>query len=174
MDPIIKQLPKQWFAVYTRARAEKKVYAELRQQGIESFLPLQRKLRRWSDRKKWVEVPMISGYCFVRITRKEYDQVLYNANVVRYVTFEGKAAVIRDNQIDFLKRMLHQTDAEVEVSHEKLVPGQKVEVIAGPFNGMMGELVESRGKHRFILRIEQIETVFAIEIPQADLVPVTE
>ncbi len=174
MNPGKNQQTKQWFAVYIRARAEKKVFNDLKQQGIEAYLPLQRKLRMWSDRKKWVEMPMISGYCFVRITRKEYDQVLYNVNVVRYVTFEGKAAVIRDSQIDFLKRMLHETDVEVEVTHENFKPGQKVEVIAGPFIGMRGELVESRGKHRFILRIEQIETVFAIEIPQADLVLINE
>jgi transcription antitermination factor NusG len=163
---------KYWYAVYTRSRAEKKVFNDLTLQGIEVFLPLQRKLRKWSDRKKWVEIPLMSGYCFVHITRKEYDQVLQNANVVCYITFEGKAAVIRDSQIDFLKRMLHMADVKVEVSHEKLIPGQKVEVIAGPLIGMRGELVESRGKHRFILRIEQIDTVFSVEVPEADLTPV--
>jgi len=162
-------IKRQWYAVYIRSRAEKKVYEDLQFQGIGAFLPLQRKLRKWSDRKKWVEMPLIPGYCFVHVTRKEYDQVLYNNNVVCYVTFEGKAAVIRDDQIDFLKRMLRMTDKEVEVSHETFVPGQKVEVIAGPLIGMRGELVETRGKHRFILRIEQIETVFSVEIPAGDL-----
>lgn len=164
---------KLWYAIYTRSRAEKKVYDELRLRDIEAFLPLQRKLRRWSDRKKWVDMPLIPGYCFVRITRKEYDIVLHTANVVCYVTFEGKAAVILDEQIDFLKRMLHQSDKEIEVSHDAFTLGQKVEVIAGPFIGMKGELVEIRGKRRFILRIGQINTVFSVEIPYEDLSPLT-
>ena len=59
-----------WHAIYVHSRAEKKVHVELTLKGIESFLPLHRKLRQWSDRKKWVEIPLISGYVFVHITRK--------------------------------------------------------------------------------------------------------
>lgn len=161
-----------WYAIYTKSRAEKKVFDDLTKQGIEAFLPLQKKLRKWSDRKKWVEMPLMSGYCFVHISRKDYDPVLHNNNVVCYVTFEGKAAVIRDDQIDFLKRMLRLPDVEIEVSHEQFSPGQKVEVVAGLLIGMKGELVESRGKHRFIVRIEQLETTFSIEMPATDLVKV--
>ena len=42
-----------WFAIRVKSRSEKKVYADLAEQNIEAYLPLQRKLRVWSDRKKW-------------------------------------------------------------------------------------------------------------------------
>jgi len=80
---------KVWYAVYTRSRAEKKVLAELEAKNIECFLPLQKQLRQWKDRKKWVEVPLIPGYCFVHINRIDYDRVLHINNVVSYTIFEN-------------------------------------------------------------------------------------
>jgi transcription antitermination factor NusG len=156
---------KQWYVIYTRSRAEKKVEAELVAKNIECFLPLQKKLRQWKDRKKWVETPLISGYCFVNITRKEYDNVLQSPNVVCYVTFEGRAAVIPEQQIVFLKQLLKQNDFDVAVTHENFIPGSHVEIMEGPLVGMRGELIDNRGKNKFLLRIEQLETSFLVEIP---------
>lgn len=167
---------KKWHVVYTRSRAEKKVREELTAQNIECFLPLQKKLRQWKDRKKWVEMPLISGYCFVNITPFEYDRVLKTNNVVCYVTFQGKAAVIPQSQIDYLQSLLKQYDFEVSVTHENFEPGKQVEIIAGPMIGVRGELVEIRGKNRFVLRIDQIDTSFVVEIPadQISAVPETD
>ncbi len=160
---------KSWHVIYTRSRAEKKVNAELTAKNIECFLPLQKKLRQWKDRKKWVETPLISGYCFVCISRKEFDKVLQTDNVVCYITFEGKAAVIPERQINSLKQMMHQSDFEVTVSHKNFEPGKKVEIIAGPMIGLRGELVEARGKQKFVLRFEQINQVFTVEVPANNL-----
>jgi transcription antitermination factor NusG len=160
---------KYWHVVYTRSRAEKKVFAELNRKGVECFLPLQKKLRQWKDRKKWVEMPLMTGYCFVFISRKEYDEVLHTDNVVCYITFEGKAAVIPAIQIDALKQMMKQNDFAVEVSQENFEPGKKVEVIEGPLIGLRGELIETRGKNKFILRFSQINNTFSVEIPAEKL-----
>ncbi|HSH19600.1 MAG TPA: UpxY family transcription antiterminator [Draconibacterium sp.] len=156
---------KQWHVIYTRSRAEKKVQLELTIKNIENFLPMQKRLRQWKDRKKWVEMPLMSGYCFVKITRKEYDAVLQTTNVVGYVRFEGKAAVIPENQIDSLKQMLKQYDFEVIVTSENFEPGKQVEVIEGPMIGLRGELVKAQGKNKFIIRFNQIKSVVSVEIP---------
>ena len=160
---------KAWYVVYTRSRAEKKVKAELDQKNIECFLPLQKQLRQWKDRKKWVEIPLISGYCFVNISRKEYDEVLKTDNVVCYVTIEGKACEVREKQIDYLKQMLTQYDFEVSVTTENFKPGKKVEIIAGPMIGLRGELIEHRGNNKFILRFEHINSIFTVEVPASHL-----
>lgn len=163
------QVIKRWYAIYTRSRAEKKVHEDLLKQGIESFLPVQRKLRQWKDRKKWVEFPVISGYCFVNISRVDYDRVLQNNNVVCYITFEGRAAEIREEQVEAMKRMLQQNDFEVEITPETFSPGKKVEIIQGPLVGLRGELAEIRGKHKFLLKIEQIAQSLTIEVPSEHL-----
>lgn len=158
-------IQKQWHVIYTRSRAEKKVSVELDIKNIENFLPVQKKLRQWKDRKKWVEIPLISGYCFVNITRKEYDMVLQTSNVVGYVRFEGKAAIIPQRQIDSLKQMLRQYDFEVNVTNENFAPGKRVEVIEGPMIGLRGELVKAQGKNKFIIRFNQINSIFSVEVP---------
>jgi transcription antitermination factor NusG len=167
----LTELTYNWYAIRVKSRAEKKVHAQLSEQGIESFLPLQRKLRRWSDRKKWIDWPLISGYVFVHISRKEYEQVLNTFNVVCYIYFEGKAAVIRDKDIQLLKRMLGQSELDLEVTIENLKPGQMVEVVSGPLIGVVGELIKYKGKNKVALRIPPLGYTVLVEAPEKTLVP---
>ncbi len=169
MSPKTPPLTTNWHAIYVHSRAEKKVHSELSRKGIESFLPLQRRLRQWSDRKKWVEMPLISGYVFVHITRADYDQVLQIENVMQYVRFEGKAAVIRDQDIDILKRMLGQQEVEVEITRDELLPGMLVEIITGPMMGLKGELVSFRGNNKVALRILPLGFTILVESPSSNL-----
>jgi len=163
-----------WYAIRVKSRAEKKVNAELIEQGIESFLPLFKKLRIWSDRKKWVEMPLITGYVFVYISRKEYELVLRTYNVVCYIHFNGKAAIIRDKDILNLKRMLGQSELELEVTIENLKPGQMVEIISGPLCGLIGELIDFKGKNKVALRIPPLGYTVMVEAPEKMLVPYVE
>ncbi len=165
------ELNYQWYAIRVKSRAEKKVNALLAEKGIESYVPLQRRLRKWSDRKKWVDIPLISGYVFVHITRKEYELVLNTFNVVCYIYFEGKAAVIRDKDIQVLKRMLGQSELELEVTIEQLKPGQMVEVVSGPLCGVIGELIEFKGKNKVALRIPPLGYAVMVEAPEKTLIP---
>ncbi|HZL11714.1 MAG TPA: UpxY family transcription antiterminator [Prolixibacteraceae bacterium] len=158
-----------WYAVYVKSRAEKKAQTELQFKEIETFLPIQRKLRQWSDRKKWVEMPLISGYLFVRICRKEYDSVLQSNYVVSYVRFEGTAATIPDNQIDYLKLMLQQDDLEIEITRETFLPGQMIEVISGPLIGLQGKLIRIKGKNKVAIELEQLGYSALVEILTEDI-----
>ncbi len=160
-----------WYAIRVKSRSEKKVYTDLTELGIEAYLPLQRKLRQWSDRKKWVEIPLISGYVFVYISRREYETVLRIYNVVCYIYFEGKAAVIREEDINLLKRMLGQVEVELEITPEELKPGQMVEIISGPLLGVIGELIDYKGKNKVALRIPPLGYTVLIEAPGKNLIP---
>lgn len=162
---MISKTDKHWYAVYTKSRAEKKAHLDLELQGVEVYLPLQRKLRQWSDRKKWVEVPLISGYLFVHITLKEYDQVLRTNNVVTYVRSEGKAAVIPDHEIETIKSLLRQKEISIEISNQLFTEGDQIEVVGGPLLGMQGKLVTFKGKKRVAIQIEQLNLSLVVEIP---------
>lgn len=172
MEKVIQALPYFWHAVYVKSRTEKKAQSELQEKQIETFLPLQRKLRQWSDRKKWVEMPLISGYLFVRASRREYDSVLQSNYVVSYVRFEGKAAIVPDCQIDYLKMMLKQSNLEIEVTHEKLKPGQMVEVVAGPLIGLKGKLQKIKGKSKVAIELEQLGCAALVEILADDIISI--
>lgn len=172
MEEVANGQQKVWHAVYTRSRAEKKAVAELEQNGVECFLPIQRRLRQWSDRKKWVDMPLISGYLFVRVNRRDYDRVLQSDHIVGYVRFEGRAAVVPDNQIEYLKLMLKQHNNEVELSVEELQPGALVEVVAGPMIGMRGKLVRLKGKSKIAINLEQLGWAALTEIAVSDIIVV--
>ena len=115
---------------YTRPRAEKQVYQRLVEAGIETFLPLQKTYRMWSDRKKLVEKPLLSSYIFVKTKSKHFPEVYKTHGVVKFVTFEGHPASIPQKQIDNL-RLLINSDEEIEVTGEKFAKGDNVEVVSG-------------------------------------------
>jgi transcription antitermination factor NusG len=160
---------KKWHVVYTRSRAEKKVYYDLKAIDIECFLPLQKQLRQWKDRKKWIEVPLMTGYCFVRINNSDFNKVLRTCNVVGYVVFDKKAAVIPDIEIDYLQKMVMQSEFDICVSRDTFRPGKRVEVLTGPLMGLQGELMEEQGRDHFVLRIDAINTVFMAVVPAENL-----
>ena len=154
----------QWFAVYVKSRSEKKVHQTLLLQDVESFLPLQKRLKQWSDRKKWIEEPLIRSYLFVKICDKEYYKVLNTYGVVRYVTFLNKAISIPEWQIDMLKKTVN-LKIESEVTREIMHTGAHVEVISGPFQGIQGQLVDFLGKKMFLVEISHIGHSLLLKIP---------
>ncbi len=158
-----------WYAVYTRSRGEKVAAKLLHDQGIEVYLPLQRKLRQWSDRKKWVEVPYINSYLFVYTSEKEYYDILNTQGIIRYITFEGKAAAIPDWQIEAMKKLI-DSDASVTFSAHRFRKGQKVQIEKGTLMGYEGEVIrDTDGKKKVIIRIGQLGVSMLIHLDISDI-----
>jgi len=157
-----------WFAIYTFPRAEKKIHAELLNKGIEAYLPLLRTLKQWSDRKKWVEEPLFRSYVFVNISESKYFEVLNTPGIVRYVTFEGKAVPVPEQQIEAIRYYLSNEDPPGE-SPGDLTPGKTVEVMKGPLRGLRGELTEISGRHKVKVEISAIGQSILVTIPLSHL-----
>jgi transcriptional antiterminator RfaH len=153
-----------WYAIYTRPRAEKLVYQRLVEDGIETFLPLQKTFRVWSDRKKLVEKPLLPSYIFVKTTKHNFPVVYKTNGVVKFVSFEGQPVSIPQNQIDNL-RLLINYDAEIEVSSEIFTRGDNVEVVTGPLIGLTGELIKVGGRRRVVVRIDRLDQNLILTIP---------
>jgi len=156
-------IPK-WYAIYTNPRAEKQVYARLAEAGVETFLPLQKTYRQWTDRKKLVEKPLLSSYVFVKVVPKQFPSVYKTIGVVKFISFEGHPVAIPQNQIDNLK-LLIDSDAEIEVTSEVLAKGNKVKVMSGSLIGLTGELVSFGGRKRVVVRIDKLEQNIVVTIP---------
>lgn len=155
---------KKWLAVYTRPRYEKKIEKVLTDNHITNYLPLIKTLRIWSDRKKWVELPLFSSYIFVQVTQKEQINVLKIPGVVRFVSFEGNAVEIPEYQIDNIKWIL--SSEIIAESIDKHIPeGSMVEIIKGPLTGLRAEMVNYNNKKTIIVRISQLDKSFEIHIP---------
>ncbi|MFH0759009.1 MAG: UpxY family transcription antiterminator [Bacteroidota bacterium] len=152
-----------WYAVYTRPRFEKQVFQRLLEQGIEAYLPMIKTMRQWSDRKKMVEIPLFSSYVFVNIDRKYYDEVLKTFGVVKYITFEGRAAAIPAEQINNLKIIVNSNE-KVETTWEKRKKGDRVMVTAGSLKGLKGELITDGGRKKVLVRIDSIDQNLTVEV----------
>lgn len=157
-----------WYALYTRPRAEKLVYQRLVEGNIETFLPLQKTYRMWSDRKKLVEKPLLPSYVFVKTKSKIFPIVYRTNGVVKFVTFEGRPASIPQRQIDNL-RLLINSDEEIEVTGEQFEKGDNVEVTNGSLVGLTGELIRIGSKRRVVVRIDKLDQNILLKIPIAFL-----
>lgn len=152
-----------WYPVYTNPRAEKKAYQSLINKGVEAYLPLQRQLKKWSDRKKWVEEPFIKSYLFVHIKEHEQAEVLMTKGIARFLYFGGRIAAMPDRQIEQLK-LLIASPFELEVTEENLQPGEKIIIKAGPLKGMTGEIISYRSQKQLALRLESLGCTIIVHV----------
>ncbi len=158
-----------WFAVYTRSRFEKKLFSLLAEKGINCYLPLKTERRQWSDRVKKIEEPLLKSYLFVKVSNKEYFNVLNTPGAVCYVSFQGEPAPIPEKQIDDLKVFLSIYNEKVDAVKENLSKGKQVIVVSGPLKGITGELIEFRGKNRIALRFERLGYCVLTDIALEDV-----
>ena len=121
---------KKWYALYTKPRWEKKVNKVLQEKGIESYCPLNKVRKKWSDRLKMVEEPLFKSYVFVKVTDEEQLHVRMTNGVLNFIYWNGKPATIKQKEIDTIKRFLNEYEF-VEAKPVELVPSQKVIITSG-------------------------------------------
>ncbi len=152
---IVESTIAQWYACYTKPRAEKAALQRLREAEIESYLPLQRTRKKWSDRMKWVDEPLLKSYIFVKVNSENFMKVMKIEGLLHFITFENRAVPIPESQINAIRLLLGQ-GMELEVVSGKIEAGQAIEVQAGPLIGLRGELVEYRGSRKVLVRLGEI------------------
>ncbi|MEL0653260.1 MULTISPECIES: UpxY family transcription antiterminator [unclassified Algibacter] len=143
-----------WNVIYVKPRTEKKVEAALLKMGIKAYCPVVTEIHQWSDRKKKVEVPLLKSYVFVQLNDNERDLVFQVANVVRYLFWLGKPAIVRDNEITIMQNWLVAQNTTFTV--ESIQPGDRIAIKTGPFKGEKG-LVKEISKNRIQLLLLDLE-----------------
>ena len=167
-----KELEKKWYAVYTKPRWEKKIDARLLKKGIESWCPLQKVERQWTDRKKIIEDPLFKSYVFVRIDVKERSEVLMTDGVLNFVYYLGKPAVIRDEEVNNIKMYLSEKDARISlISDEGFEQGEKIRINFGVFMDRQGTVLRS-GKKKVYVQLQSLGQVMVVEFPAEYLSPI--
>lgn len=157
---------KKWYALYTRARSEKKVLLELNYAGIDAYLPLITHVRQWSDRKKKVEEPLFRSYIFVHIQEDEFYKTLNLPGAIRFISFENKAVAIPEKQIEAIRYFVNDPEGLSE-NNQLLPEGQLVKVKSGPMEGLIGRLIRYKNKFRLLVLIEAIGQTITLNIPRS-------
>lgn len=159
-----------WYALRTKSRHEKLVRDRLIGLGIEQLLPTVKRLSQWKDRKREIEVPLFSGYCFGLFPWQERTPVLKVSGVVEIVGGGNRPESIPDEEIAALKTLMTSTlryDA-----HPYLYEGMVVEVVRGPLEGVRGILVRKDKRHRLVIAVHLIQQAAAVEIDASDVAAV--
>jgi transcription termination/antitermination protein NusG len=160
-------LEKKWFVFYTKSRQEKKVQDLLQRSGREVFLPMQKVMRQWSDRKKKVEVPLFNSYIFVREFEHNLTEVLQTPGVAWTIRHNGKPAVLHDDEYEMIRRFI---DTGFFLESAGLDPatfksGDRVKVTDGPLRGLVGVLTGDANSQKFTVLLEGIDQIIRIDIP---------
>lgn len=134
---------KQWYALYTRPRWEKKVADLLDKKKVEVYCPLNKVKKQWADRKKVVLEPLFTSYVFVCVSPQEHLKIKETDGVISIVHWLNKPAVIRQEEIDTIRKFLEEYE---NVKLEKLSVQQNdiVRIINGPLMMWEGNVIEVR------------------------------
>ncbi|MDZ7720022.1 MAG: UpxY family transcription antiterminator [Balneolaceae bacterium] len=134
-----------WYACYPEPRHEKKASERLDENHLfEIFYPLKEERVKWSDRWKTVVKPWIPGYLLAKVTEKERLNLLQYPSVFRSVCWKGKLAVIREEEIETVKRITGHPDVE-DIQLEQISPGDRVKIDSGELRDMNGVVVHIKG-----------------------------
>jgi transcription antitermination factor NusG len=155
-----------WYALYTRANHEKKAAEEISRKGLESFLPVYKATRRWSDRRVQIDMPLFAGYVFVHLALCDRLKVLQVPGIVRFVGFGGLPTALPDEQMDTLRAGLNGVHAQ---PYPFLTVGRRVRIKRGPLSGMQGVLLRRKSFWRVVLSIELIMRSVVVDADAADV-----
>ena len=159
-----------WYALKTRSRHEKLVRDRLAAQGTTQLLPTVMRLSQWKDRKKEIEAPLFSGYCFAQFALEDRMSVLKVPGVVHIVGSGYRPEPIPDEEMDALRVLM--AGPFPYAAHPYLKEGMAVCVVRGPLVGLQGILLRKGKPCRLVISMNLIHQAAAVEIDAADVIPV--
>ena len=156
-----------WNVLYTKSKTEKKVFERLSNLGIDLYCPCQRTLKKWSDRKKWVNEPVFKSYIFVKAPDSESQklQILDTPGVVRFLYWLGQPAQVRQVEIDAIRSFLGEHQSVESVSFDV---GLKLNVKQGVLKGSEGVVVYQT-KNEVLLRVDKLGMSLVARLPKVSV-----
>lgn len=152
-----------WFAVRTRARAEKVAALQIRALGIEEFLPLYQVRRQWFDRVKKVSLPLFSGYLFCRCDRKTLWRVSSLSSVANVVGFGEQSAIIPEHEIQAIRQLVESGFPTSPCPFLK--EGAMVRIRQGPLMDVTGRVLKVKNFYRLVISVEMLHRSVSVEVP---------
>lgn len=159
-----------WIAAYTKSRCEKKA-AETLADKVETYVPIQKVERQWSDRRKMVDAVVIPMVIFARVTKEDILKVKQEPRITKVLSYPGRreAAIIPDEQIENLRLMLTKAETPVEFIPQPIRLSDTVRVKAGNLEGLVGRVERLGGnKTKLVVSIDLLGGAM-VEIDSGDL-----
>lgn len=151
-----------WYALTVKPQHEKAVAEHLRLMGLESYLPLYRSRRHWSDRTKTIQLPLFSQYVFARFCLEQRLTILELSSVLSIVGFGGVACPVDERELAALKAIVGS--GLPYCPWPFLRSGQRVQICAGSLKGVEGILAREKSACRVVINVELLQRAVAVEV----------
>jgi transcription antitermination factor NusG len=163
----VKLNPAGWYAAYVKHQHEKKAADLLQRKGIEVLLPLQRVVHRWKDRNKTLSLPLFPSYLFVHTNLEDKWSILNTPGIFFLVVNQGGDSTIPLDEIESIRRLV--ASGRPSQPHPYLASGDRVQISAGPLQGLTGILDRFKNQNRVVLTVELLQMAVSIEVELSNL-----
>ena len=155
---------KKWYVLYVNVRHEKKVFDRLHELNVETYLPLVKTQKQWSDRVKTIEQPLFTGYVFVKLEEVELEKPLFVKGVLNYLKFSKKHAIVKDDEIEGLKFLVSH-GYELQEDSDEIKVGSKVKLLLSQFKEISATIHEIKESYVFVT-FEGLNQNFKLKTPK--------
>jgi transcription antitermination factor NusG len=134
-------MQKYWYAVYTKPRCEKKVAEALTKKKIDNYCPLNKVLKQWHDRKKFIFEPLFTSYVFVHVEENQIADVRKTDGIINFVHWLSKPAIIKTDEIETIKNFLNDY-SNIHLEKVNVNIHDTVRIMNGPLMNQEGNVIE--------------------------------
>jgi len=161
-----------WYAIYTKPKAEDTVSEKLGQAGIDIFNPKLRVKKYLRNQYRDVIEPLFPCYLFARFESDKYLwMITYTRGIKKVVGSNNRPWPVADEIIDFIRG--HERDGIITMRYENIIEGDTVRIADGPLAGLTGIFKKIvNGTERVILLLNAIEYQARVIVERASLVKV--
>ena len=156
-----------WYVLNTKPRHEKKVAERLTGTGYTVYCPLQKVVRKWSDRTKVVEQPLFKGYVFVQIEDHKRDEVFIYPGTVRYLFWLRRPAIVREEEITTIQKWMGHYDHD-RLKVTDITPGTDVRITSGKFMNEEGILLDTSNS-KALVQLKELGIQLNLDLTQNEL-----
>lgn len=149
-----------WWVAYTKAKAEKALGRHLRGRRVAHYLPLEAHHWRKNGRNFTSFLPLFPGYLFLYGDDASRVAALESNVISRILDVPEQRRLLSD-----LRRVHQMLAAELPLEHSNvLLPGQPVDIVAGPLSGLHGTLVRHGGQLRLVVEVTFLRQAVSAEV----------
>ncbi|MEO1518143.1 MAG: UpxY family transcription antiterminator [Bacteroidota bacterium] len=165
-----KRFREGWYVLHVRSRCEKKVEAALRMASVDAYLPLAKRVKRWSDRRKETYEPLFRSYVFVYIHQpSEFSKAKWTEGVCDFIQFGNRYARVKDEEIQNIKILMSSGLDNIYAEGYLPKTGETYSIKEGPLQGLECEIVKARNEQKIIVRVRSIHLNITASLPAGSL-----
>lgn len=156
---------KPWIVCNTHANQEQLAITHLKRQKYDIYCPMYIKHLNHARRIEKVERPLFPGYVFIH-TDPVHDcwrPVLSTVGIRSVVRFGENLGTVSDDFIQSLRS--REQDGHIVTPAHNYRIGQRVQVNAGPFDGVVATILSMDEKQRLVVLMDIMQRGVRVKIP---------